>query len=58
MELTMFKVYAIKNNEVIHSTEAEQDLVNIAKDVLKILTNCDSIAVMRSNGIFVSHENV
>ena len=57
-EPTMFKVYAIKNNEVIHSTEAEQDLVNTAKDVFKALTDCDTITVMRSNGILVSQENV
>ena len=54
----MFTVYAIKNNEVIHSTQAEQDLVNTAKGVFEAITDCDTITVMRSNGSIVSQERI
>lgn len=54
----MFTIYAIKNNKVIHSTEAKQDLVNTAKGVFEAITDCDTITVMRSNGIIVSQEKV
>lgn len=57
-EYIMYTIYAIKNNEVIHTQTAEQDLVNTAKGVFEAITDCDTITVMKSNGSIVSQEKV
>lgn len=58
----MYTIYAIKNNEVIHTSKhnTEVDGVSLknAKTIIHAITECDTITVLRTTGAFVSQESM